>query len=1037
MTEIVISRGSAWIGRFSIEHASRSILACLCAVVVFSVGIIHPVVADPPSDRAVRLLTDVNSTTSFGGSTDTRDIYVGPDARVYLTTGDTLYCLNSQDDSFTSLQTFPGSSQPPLSGLLTVDNSLHFAADDGAYGLELWKTDGTPEGTRMVTDANPGSGNGATLTRPKTPGISETPQPNMVYDPRTNHTYGFFLQTVEGKPVYWLCKYGFEGDTFIVVKEFHGLTQPPGNLCLGANSTTNTTDLYFTISTQDTGNELWYSDGTEAGTTLVIDINPGTGSGVDYHDGLTAAGNKVFFIGNDNTHGAELWSSNGTATGTQMVKEINPTSDYNPPISLYPWNDLLYFAAYDGGAQHGGHGYELWRSDGTATGTWMVSDLNTGTGSSIWMGQSPWFSVFGSYMYFTAYDAQYNMRLYKTDGTAGGTQPVFTPSDPRRSNPRQVTAVNNTIFYTDDMALWKTDGTEAGTTLVRNFSTGGYSESIDPPSLLTKHLDDLLFMADDSTHGRELWRSRPPYTEQTTQMVSDLSKPKSDSILSGTIDIQRMWEEDRQRRKVMEYIDPISGPEENPLEGLVVFLAKAAEFIKTEEGKKWLAEMQTDGTPEGTQPLPKPAGSQKGGTGKGQDTDATVLVDSDIPSLAFREVREMASAQGILILSADDGVHDVALWRSDGTGEGTFLLKDLNTQLEDPGPAHLTAFKNRVFFNGNDSATFWYDNSELWVTDGTVEGTIPFYKFSDRDIYGGDPREFCVAGNVMFFSARGVQQYLPEYDIPVWYGHELWKTDGTPDGTVMVKDINPGYDDYGSFPQDLTVAGDSRVFFTAHTDDIGRELYFSDGTTDGTHLVKDLLPGVNDVGPSNLTFVNGILLFALDDGQQGTELWCSDGTEAGTQVLMDIWPGPGSSDPQYLCSTHGVVYFSAVHPESGRELWKSDGTVGGTVLVKDIVPGTGSSLPQAMMPYGSEGLVFFAADDGVSGRELWKSDGTAEGTILAKDIFPGAGSSDPTYLMTGGTLLLFYADDGVHGSEPWVVNPALENTSVGEVWRYH
>ena len=142
------------------------------------------------------------------------------------------------------------------------------------------------------------------------------------------------------------------------------------------------------------------------------------------------------------------------------------------------------------------------------------------------------------------------------------------------------------------------------------------------------------------------------------------------------------------------------------------------------------------------------------------------------------------------------------------------------------------------------------------------------------------------------------------------------------------------------------------------------ELWKSDGTAAGTVLVKDISPGSAGSIPNNLTNVNGTLFFAADDGTNGTELWKSDGTAAGTVLVKDIRPScSGSSYPGYLTNVNGTLFFAADDGTHGRELWKSDGTAAGTVLVKDINPGIGTdSYPTDLT--NVNGTLFFTADDG-------------------------------------------------------------------------
>ncbi len=204
-------------------------------------------------------------------------------------------------------------------------------------------------------------------------------------------------------------------------------------------------------------------------------------------------------------------------------------------------------------------------------------------------------------------------------------------------------------------------------------------------------------------------------------------------------------------------------------------------------------------------------------------------------------------------------------------------------------------------------------------------------------------------GSTLFFSANdGVN------------GYELWKSDGTAAGTVLVRNISAG--SRGSYLGFLTAVG-STLFFSAE----GDELWKSGGAA-GTVLVKDIRPGSSSLG--NLTAVGNTLFFTANNGVNGKELWKSDGTEAGTVLVKDIRPGPSGSYPVPLVTAVGnTLFFTANDGVNGVELWKSDGTAAGTVLVADIRPGSSGSFP------GSPGVVgntlFFTANNGVNGKELW------------------------------------------------------------------
>jgi ELWxxDGT repeat protein len=269
--------------------------------------------------------------------------------------------------------------------------------------------------------------------------------------------------------------------------------------------------------------------------------------------------------------------------------------------------------------------------------------------------------------------------------------------------------------------------------------------------------------------------------------------------------------------------------------------------------------------------------------------------------------------------------------------------------------------------NINGTLYFIVEGKHLWKTDGTPEGTVPVKSFSG--LTGLTP----FLGGV-YFTAKGSAAT----------GWELWKSDGTEAGTVMIKDIFTGASD--GLPQQLTPVNGS-LFFIATSAASGREIWKSDGTAAGTQLVKDIKPGAGSSGPAALTGVNGKLFFSATSSTLGNELWVSDGTATGTTMVRDIYAGSNSSFPKHLTSFNGMLLFQATEGVTGRELWKSDGTASGTVLLMDIRAGATGSYPFKFTPVNS--IVFFEAHDGIHGKELWKTDGTAAGTVLVKDISPG------------------------------------------------
>src|SRR5262249_5823563 len=125
--------------------------------------------------------------------------------------------------------------------------------------------------------------------------------------------------------------------------------------------------LFFSFSTKSSYNseyasvsgvELWKSDGTTAGTTIVKDIASGVWN--SNPTDLVDVDGRLFFVADDRIHGRELWTSDGTEAGTILVADIYPGAGSASPTNLVGVNGRLLFSAADPLA-----GRELWRSDGT------------------------------------------------------------------------------------------------------------------------------------------------------------------------------------------------------------------------------------------------------------------------------------------------------------------------------------------------------------------------------------------------------------------------------------------------------------------------------------------------------------------------------------------------------------------------------------------------------------------------------------------------------------------------------------------------
>ncbi|HSP81726.1 MAG TPA: ELWxxDGT repeat protein, partial [Myxococcaceae bacterium] len=282
--------------------------------------------------------------------------------------------------------------------------------------------------------------------------------------------------------------------------------------------------LFFTADDGTHGRELWRSSGTGGdGTFLVKDIHPGPASS-EPRD-LTRVGDLLFFSADDGVHGRELWVSDGTAAGTHLVEDIRPGPDdavptpspFTPddPPRLIAFKGVLYFSANDGV-----RGQELWRSEGTAAGTYLVEELNPGP-----EGSSPRRFIRGGdgALYFVA-NEEFDVHLWRSTGAPGSVSVLERVEDNVIFRP---TVVKSRLFFLVDndegeASLWVTEGTAASTRPLRFFH-GEY------PHDLVALGDHLVFSAggpdpgsglEGEPEGEELWVSDG--TVAGTRLVKDI-----------------------------------------------------------------------------------------------------------------------------------------------------------------------------------------------------------------------------------------------------------------------------------------------------------------------------------------------------------------------------------------------------------------------------------------------------------------------------------------------------------------------------------
>ena len=427
----------------------------------------------------------------------------------------------------------------------------------------------------------------------------------------------------------------------------------------------------------NTGNELWITDGTEAGTKFVKDINT-SGDSDPYN--FTQVGSKWFFNANNGINGVELWVTDGTEAGTSLVKDIRSGTSSSHPANLIAYEGKLIFSATDGFGDT-----ELWSSDGTEAGTNLLKDIHPTTSSRI--GNTV---LFNDEVYFTAKDENYaRQELWRTDGTEAGTR-LAAKINPNPSNlgdgsfigstPGLLTPFGHALFMTADNTFSQPDPTIELElfSYILDGSTHKYDvlagKASSKPNELTVIDDSLYFVAKDNT-GYNIWAHRGGQLHPMTGFTgaSAGSAPKFLTAVGDKLYFvaneptqgSELWVTDGTpltgARPVKDINAGNSGSairELHSVDGKLLFVARGN--IYTDEDALWVS----DGTEAGTTEVSK------------------ISATGSNPRLA-----QFIKLHNKLLFSANDDIHGSELWSSDGTTANTNLVKDINPDASGSSPA--------------------------------------------------------------------------------------------------------------------------------------------------------------------------------------------------------------------------------------------------------------------------------------------------------------------------------------------------------------
>lgn len=796
-----------------------------------------------------------------------------------------------------------------------------FGANDGFSGSELWVTDGTMLGTRLLVELKPGP-------------LGSMPdsfraQGGLVYFVADDGVAGFELWRTDGTVM----------GTFRLKDILPGT--PSGFLNYVG---TLGTRMVFS-ATEGDGYEPWITDGTVAGTTKLADITlaiPGsrpTGgvevNGTLYFLATNAANDRVVFRSTGtgaiesiprlmceptrlfpvglagttmyfSTNCNQLWRYDGTIptlVGAYVIQDLvvmNNEAFYlgsgpmtfglhrlssslfiperldfddgftGQPANLMVVNGQLAFIKVGSG----GFG-RWWTSDGTVMGTRpAVTFVNDGTAAV-----APAPVAFGSTVIWSGALSPTSPALYRSDFTDAGTFTVWPQSGAGLSMSSRVAFDAGVLVFINDgvtgVEPWVTDGTAQGTKQLRDINIASGSSS---PSDFTATDGGIFFVADDGRTGRDLYFTTG-LDGGATRLTDLRAGPASGNprrLLVTDAGLFFIANDTETNVSMYKYT---WGP---GAQRLYDFTADASTVLAFGQGLAY--------------PLYHPNTGIELGIVDGLGRERIIDL---LPGTTSSEPMDLlATSSGLYFSAAVVGGRE--LWRTDGTDAGTERYDDLCSGACDANPTPLAETPFGIAVAGFAPIT----GRELYVT--TPIGNLRLVADIEPGPNDSNPRDGLRHRNGLYFSATRVLE-----------GRELWFSDGTPAGTRVIADLQPGLG--GSNPRDLVALDDTRVLFTAETVFSGRELWVTDGTGGGTRQLADFAPGMASSNPRVLAVRHGVAFVSLDSAG-GRELWRTDGVDS--RLLVDIIQGDGGSNPTEAAWLDQALIVAASGPIQGAELWR-------------------------------------------------------------------------------------------------------------------
>jgi ELWxxDGT repeat protein len=910
-----------------------------------------------------------------------------------------------------------------------VDNKLFFPASDAINGKELWVTDGTEAGTRLVKNIS-GKDTSTNIFN-----IVPFTNDKVIVPLNTNrNSLGFELWLSDGSDVgtqlffksnerlSW--SYFFKGKVYFATQEQTSTLWVTDGTTIGTkiikslgaeglyNAFIPGNDKFFLIPSTD---GLWVSDGTDSGTKLIKKNTPTEPFATT---GLFTSYKDKFFFTAQSKEGNELWITDGTENGTKLVKDIFPGGEFNSsrPLNLTVVNDKLLFTAEDETFRR-----YMWVSDGTANGT---VKLRSDIGITFYFEYPSTFDVYKNKAYFNGTTGNTNFAfLWETDGTDIGTRRVFTPNNGQiYKTQTNSTILNNKLYLglsdlTGQTGLWSITSERLLT----------YSLHFTPKTCR----DSLGTLSIKTTSGTK------PF-----QFKLDNLATQSDSVFLNV----------KGGRHILNIKDATGL---TVIDTFTIPIFKDSVYIYASVfGTDCLADSLNISANGGLAPysfqldnLPKNTEGVFKNVQTGQHN--ITVTDNQGCTTKLNYTVELPKEMGITSRFINNCAYDSAfITVTPLKGRAHYQFRVDSRAFVNDSVLKTTANYHTVSIKDNRGCIVTQDTSLYWRTPLSI----------DYDLTRNLPERNT---DVLALPMGGIQPYLIDFDssgftstleyYSLKFGnHVLTVRDSLgclvkknfdvkpfpAIGLHLVKDIRKFDNSPSSYPRRFVIQ-DHKMLFTASSKDGAFNIYTSDGTEEGTKTIntngnwnvlglfnpiigiydnkaylevnvprtnsKDLWVYYDDSArivkrltptSSVLDTITGIgkkgIFSAIND--KGVEPWITDGTETGTQLLKDINPNGHSNPGSYFKIDDTKVIFRATDDRNGDEVWVTDGTTNNTQLLKNIAADGVNSYASGFTKFRNK--VYFTATEQDnnyrgSGRELWVTDGTTNGTQLFKDFLPG------------------------------------------------